>query len=124
MPKKMRVYLSGQISNLTEEEYKANFERAGALCRAEDWEVVNPLEVEPCKDFMCGGSKPDNPSGQKLHAYSCYMRHDIKAELDCDAIVMLPNWKNSNGAKFELEVATMCGLWIFFIDHDYERIVQ
>jgi len=34
-----------------------------------------------------------------------YMRTDIKALCDCDAIYMLSNWRDSNGATIELQIA-------------------
>lgn len=115
----MKVYLSGQITNLDQEVYEMLFDKAAFTAEAHGWEYVNPLKVEVCKDENCGdGAKL--PDGNQLHAYGCYMKHDIKAMLDCDAILLLPNWGRSKGAQFEFEVAVKCGLEVIYLDTEYE----
>lgn len=37
------------------------------------------------------------------------MRADLKALLECEAIVMLPGWQASQGACLEYNVALECG---------------
>ena len=34
--------------------------------------------------------------------------------LDCDAICMMDGWEESKGAKLELDVATSCGLTVYY----------
>lgn len=118
----MKGYLSGQISNLTEDEFRANFKLAGELAKQSyAIEPVNPLEVEACSDPSCGDGKRLG-NGEQMHHYGCYMKYDIKALLECDVIIMLPNWKNSTGAKFEWQVAMMCDIPVWFISDDYKEI--
>lgn len=38
-------------------------------------------------------------------SWHSYMREDIKALCDCDAIYMLANWRDSRGARIEFEIA-------------------
>lgn len=40
---KKKIYISGQISGLTPEEYRANFLAAARLLHAQGYDVVNPL---------------------------------------------------------------------------------
>jgi len=42
------------------------------------------------------------------------MRIDIKALVDCDAIYMLNNWRDSKGANVELNIAQGLGMEIIF----------
>jgi len=117
----MKTYLSGQISDLSQEEYTDNFERASFLVIAQGLEPVNPLHVTPCKDRLCGGGRK-LPDGQQLHEYSCYMKYDILAMLTCESITMLPNHMNSSGARFELMVAIKCGLQVCYINKTYDKV--
>ena len=116
-----QAYISGQITNLPFEDAEYNFDRAAQLAAMAGYEVVNPLQVVCCDDTDCGdGAKL--PDGSQMHHYQCYMRHDIIAMLGCETIIMLPNYKESKGAQFELEVARMCGLIVRVINDEYTAI--
>lgn len=127
----MKVYLSGPISGLTPEQYTENFARAKSVVESEGWEPVNPIEVGACETQDCweyhgtgkgfptpGGGAPDT----FLHHYSCYMKYDLKALLDCHAIALLPGWSRSKGANIELKVAEVCSMHIFHITNDYREL--
>jgi len=70
------------------------FHAAAAELRARGYEVANPAEI----NAETGGD------------WHFYLRADIKALCDCDAIVLLPGWENSKGAHLELHVAHRLGL--------------
>jgi hypothetical protein len=72
----------------------AAFHATATRLRAQGHDVVNPAE-----NF--GGSR-DLPIG----AYFCRDTHDIT---ECDAVALLPNWRWSRGALFEVVVALRCG---------------
>lgn len=127
----MKVYISGPISGLTPEEYHANFERGAEWCVKNEHEVVNPLqiaacELEDCWELYAGGPPMPTPGGGApstfLHHYRCYMKYDIIAILDCDAMLMLPFWMNSKGAKTERAVAMGIGLKIGYLTDDYSHM--
>lgn len=132
----VKVYISGAISGLTQDEYEHNFGLAEALIMNSEHEPVNPIKVQACEHEDCwerynevrglptpGGGGPTKADGTTfLHHYSCYMKHDIAAMLDCDAIVMLPNWITSKGAVAELEVAKICGMKVWYLTADYKEI--
>jgi hypothetical protein len=42
------------------------------------------------------------------------MQEDLKELFTCDAIYMLKNWKQSDGAQVELKVAQLTGKQIYF----------
>ena len=102
----MKVYLSGPISSL-------------------------PLEVaRTCFDFweqriVIDGHEPINPMKlphQHPDVWGHYMREDIKALMDCDAILLLPGWQNSSGAKIEQFLAGVALLKIYTLSpyEDFE----
>ena len=98
---KIRVYLSGSITGLTEEEYTRRFATAERHFEAAGYEVVNPVTI-----------------GQELRrgnpevTYDDYMKHDLEAMLDCTHIALLDGWEKSPGANREKQEAERLGLEI------------
>lgn len=80
----MKVYISGKITG-DELRARARFDEATQKMKTAGFEVVNPFHLNHC------------------HAkkWEDYMRTDIKALMDCDAIFMLKDWKRSRGARIE-----------------------
>ncbi len=92
---KKKVYLSGRMSGLEEEEFKAIFKYAEEKLIEEGYEVINPADID---------YNPEDYAGQLLIAL---------AELaKCDAIYLLDNWTESNGARCEYWFARGMGLEI------------
>ena len=88
-----RVYLSGAMTGQPDLNFPA-FHAEAARLRALGYLVVNPAELNP------------NP---KIGWHAC-MRNDLKALLDCDALVLLPGWEQSAGAHLEMHVAHRVGM--------------
>lgn len=93
----MKIYISGGMSGLPENNYPAFMEAEQRLRHLGD--IVNPARIEP-----------------SVKTWEWFMRADIKALMDCDAIYMLPGWKESRGALIEWYLATQLGMDIY----DYE----
>jgi hypothetical protein len=74
----MKVYIAGPMTNLPDLNFPA-FHAMAARLRAAGHEVKNPAEINP------------DPTA-KWH--DC-MRADIRELVTCDAIAMLPGWKES-----------------------------
>lgn len=97
----IRVYLSGPITGLSEEEYTRRFARAEQHYRTAGYEVVNPVTI-----------------GQELRrgnpevTYADYMAADLEAMRDCTHIALLEGWENSPGAQCEKREALKLGLEI------------
>jgi hypothetical protein len=70
---------------------------------------INPLEIPA----YCSGSECDASDGGDGHAWQCWMRGDIIAMMDCNAIVMLPGWIHSRGAKAEISIAQNLSFQLF-----------
>jgi hypothetical protein len=89
----IRVYVSGPMSNMPEFNFPA-FHAAAAELRARGYEVVNPAELDEGDDAIVG-SMP----------WEDYLRRDIRALMDCNAIALLPGWQASRGASLEEHIA-------------------
>lgn len=98
----LNVYLSGKIAGLQEDIYKANF--AAATMKACDLfpdkrlNIINPATL---------------PAIHKT--WADYLIRDLTILKDCDAIVMLPNWRESKGAMTEHAFAEGCGITIKYL---------
>lgn len=88
-----RIYVAGPMTGLSEFNYPA-FHAAAERLRALGFEVENPAE------------NPEPSCGTWLG----YMRMAIRQVSRCDGMAMLPNWRDSKGARIEHQLATQLGL--------------
>lgn len=96
---RFHFYLSGPMTGLPDYNRPA-FDEAAKNLREEGYAVFSPAEVGP---------------RDKTMARSWYMRKDIQALLHSDAVMMLPDWDQSEGAKLEFEIAKQLELPVKFI---------
>ena len=94
----MKLYVSGPMTGYPEFNYPA-FEEATARLRAAGHEVISPHEVNP----------PDDTD----HPWEWFMRRDIVALMEAEAVVVLPGWESSRGAALETNIAGALGMLIF-----------
>lgn len=83
------LYLCGKMSGLLDHGFALFNEHAASL-RNRGYTVINPAETD-------GGSTDKS--------WDYYMRKDVALMMGCDAVVALPNWKESKGAKIEVALA-------------------
>jgi hypothetical protein len=95
----MKIYISGKITGI-EAEALVRFGLAELVMREAGFDPINPMALPHLHD-------------KEWHSF---MREDIKALCDCDAIYMLNNWKDSAGARLEHTVAECLGLQVFYED--------
>ena len=88
----MRVYVSGPMSRLPDFNYPA-FEAAAARLRALRLEPVSPHTIGQHDGWT----------------WDDYMEAAIELQRGCDAIFLLPGWRNSRGATVEYYVAQALG---------------
>lgn len=106
---KEKCYISGKISNLPLQDALENFKNASIVAEKKGYESVNPMNLVNIvpKDFHL-----KNESEQ----WSWYMKQDLKLLLDCDVILMQPNWIHSKGAKIEHYIAEVMNLKVEYMD--------
>lgn len=99
----MKIYISGRIKD--NEHYVKQFAAAEARLKARDplGTVVNPVTIAHVENAT----------------YADFMRADLAALLECDAIYMLNGWEWSVGARLEHHVAALCGIQIRYEDSEY-----
>lgn len=110
----MKIYLSGPMTGLPENNYPA-FHAAARTLRAAGHKVVNPAELHPhtrlrrlchrtLRALRLVRSQPPAPT------WAEYMRTDLRAMLDCEMIAVLPGWEHSRGARCEVSLAAELGM--------------
>lgn len=88
--KKHKIYLSGKITGM-ENEAKYVFQTAEYIVKKDypDSEIINPIKLDHNHDKK----------------WESYMKVCIKELIECDMMVLLPNWRDSRGAIMEYEIA-------------------
>ena len=105
----MKVYISGKMTGLSEEKIWENFRKV------ETWLASKKTNAggEPIESIM-------NPAvTYAMQKYSAFSYEDWLhidfAMLDaCDAVCLLPNWKDSMGAKREIAYAYKHGKEVYY----------
>jgi len=102
----MRLYIAGPMTKHREENYNfPMFFKAQGLLEMLGHEVVNPARM----DLIDGHVQYSPFEGRLVQApgftMAEAMRRDIKVIADCDAVVLLPGWEDSVGARKELRVS-------------------
>jgi hypothetical protein len=91
----MKIYIAGKITGCYEEALLA-FAAAEEELNRLGHQPVNPMKVAPGNDLP----------------WAEYMKRDIPHLLACDAIYLLPTWKESKGARLEKHIAEELGMII------------
>ncbi|MGN1167178.1 MAG: DUF4406 domain-containing protein [Lachnospiraceae bacterium] len=103
----MRIYISGKITGLKPSEYRGKFKAAVKRLRKLGHDVVDPSRIDV------------------YHlSYGQYMAIDGILIKFCDAIYMLDNWEDSNGARFEKEYAESLGLLVMYEEEERNEEIK
>jgi hypothetical protein len=84
----LKYYLSGAITH--QSDFKSYFKKYEDELR--HWGIIdifNPSEKDWPKDVK----------------WETCMKYDLKNLMDCDTLVLLPNWRTSRGVQLEIYVA-------------------
>jgi hypothetical protein len=103
----VKLYLAGPMTGRSRFNFDA-FDHVARILRSQGFEVISPADLDRAE-----GVDPDRPESALGLDLSETMRKDLHYVLDCDGIVMLPGWKQSNGARLERTVAESTGRQVF-----------
>lgn len=92
----MTTYIAGPMTGIPGFNYPA-FNACAESLRSKGIEVRNPAE---------------HFNGNTELPYEVYLRAAIRSLIDCDAMVLLPHWLQSRGARLEYTVARALGMRI------------
>lgn len=103
---KKQAYLSGAITN--EIKHREIFDAAEKKYKDKGYEIINPVSLGDklakmyVRDF------------DRLPTYAEYLIYDLEHVADCQAIILLENWKSSKGARAELQFADALGIPVIY----------
>ena len=109
MTTKLRCYVAGPMRGYERYNFPA-FDQAKDRLIEHGFDVVSPADLDGAFGFT--GYTQTLPEGFIYGA----MKRDFAAILECDAIVFIPGWENSSGAKAERFVGEQIGLGFFQLD--------
>lgn len=91
------IYIAGPMTGLPEFNYPA-FNAAAQVLRAAGIPVANPADhIEPCPE----------------PAWNDWMREALHALAGCRAVLLLPGWQDSRGARIERWLAADLGMPVY-----------
>lgn len=98
----MTIFISGPMSGLPDFNYPL-FHEVGRYL-----DGLGVRFLSPAHDLTGAEILPPEPEFAK--PWEHYMRESIKKLMDCDRILMLPGWSNSEGAWLERDLAKNLGM--------------
>lgn len=110
----MILYLAGPMSGRPQFNFPM-FDAAASMLRMQDWEVINPAELDGDKQRHQCIASPDgkvdhNVPNEDGMTWGDYLSRDVKLVADeAHAVVVLPGWETSKGARLEVFVAISSG---------------
>lgn len=107
----MRAYLAGPMRGYEQYNFPA-FDRARDFLITKGWNPISPADLDRNEGIT--GFTTDLPPDFIFNA----LRRDFMALCQCEAIVFLSGWEESEGANAEKFVAEHIGLPMYFIDTD------
>ena len=91
-----RVYLAGPLTNPAPQQVEANIRMA-----VEAGLALRNVGLVPVIPHI---AVPDEPGATPAKLWTIAMRECLSHLRTCDAIVLLPGWESSRGARIELDL--------------------
>lgn len=110
--KHLRYYLAGPMTGYPQFNFPA-FDAAAAALRAQGYDIVSPAELDaPELREACMASQDGSLQSDGTHAgqtWGDYLSRDVKVVADdANAIILMPGWEKSKGARLEAWTAIQC----------------
>lgn len=102
----LTYYLAGPMTGKPGFNYRA-FEDHAAYYRGRNLEIKSPHEIH---------------GGDTSKEYTFYIREGLKLLLDCNAMILLPDWRDSRGATLEEGIAHTLNMFIYEVGPNYKLI--
>jgi hypothetical protein len=108
-----KVYLAGPMTGIPQFNFPA-FDAAAAALREAGYDVVSPAEMDDPETRAAALASPDGAPGSGSSSgetWGDFLARDVKLIADggLDAIVVLPGWERSRGARLETFVGGALG---------------
>jgi len=118
----MKVYVAGPMTGIPQFNFPA-FDAAAADLRARGYDVVSPAELDDPETREVALASPDgapDSGSSNGETWGDFLARDVKliADEGIEAIVCLPGWERSRGARLETFVARLCDLRIYRYDDE------
>lgn len=116
------VYVGGPMRGKPLYNFAEFFKAEIALTTA-GWTVINPAAIDMAKGFNPAEAL-DSECNSKVFNIEAALKGDFEVILArCKALVMLPGWRDSTGAKAEVVVAHFSGIKVYELvwDHTTSR---
>lgn len=115
MKPKQRVYVAGPMTGIPQMNFPA-FDDAAEKLRSLGYDVVSPAELDDPADREAALASEDGHMADYAEdkTWGDFLARDVKllADQGIEAIVCLPGWQNSKGARLETFVGRLCGVEI------------
>ena len=124
----MKLYISGKITGLTEQECELSFEKGEDYARSIGKDFINPFQAMKtrywaskylplsmdgffnCEAYLISPTDED--------AWVKFMLADLAILMtSCDTIYMLKGWENSKGARIEHFTALEMGIQVIYEEY-------
>lgn len=106
----MKAYLAGPMTGIPQFNFPA-FDTAATALRVSGWEIVSPAEMDDPETRRLALLSTDGKMGSASphgQTWGDFLARDVKLVADMiDAIILLPRWQKSRGARLEAFVALL-----------------
>lgn len=121
----MRVYLAGPMTGIPQFNFPA-FNLYAEQLRNAGYDVVSPAELDDPEAYRAAMASPDGAPGSGStngQTWGDFLARDVKLVCDqVDAIMVMPGWARSRGARLETFVAHLCGKPVYNASQPDEEI--
>ncbi len=109
------AYLAGPMRGIEDYNFP-EFHKQAAWLRGLNWKVFSPAERDEADPAIDPTVNVAGWQGERGLDY--FMAHDLKAVCEMDAVICLPGWEDSQGARLETATAVEIGHPVFEIVYD------